>query len=246
MAGWSSNGLEVMGTRMSTSTDRYGNTSSSSEPVLSYSESWTKLSNNTPGFGSHMRFGLPFNKYGYTKTQTESWKGSIEWGWAGNDPWSGKTAITGTISPFYELWGSYSSFEEQMAIDEAVGKALSRVKDQSANWAENIATSKQSVSMISGMMLRVLNAYRAARQGNMAKAAAHLGVSLRGPARIRNQSKAIANGWLELQYGWLPLLSDIYQTTIAIQKRSQAESAFNPCVCYNLSEIRYRTEYVVI
>lgn len=224
MSGWTSGELRNMGTRMVQYTNRYGQvTSTTTEPIVSYTEGYTKLSYNTPGYGSPHRDGLPFNKFGYVKTRTKSWEGTNRYGWIGGWPWSGLTIISGTYSPFYELWDSFSSLEEGLAIDEAVGKALNRVKDQSANWAENIATSKQSISMISGMMLKVLNAYRAARQGNMAKAAAHLGVSPRGPGRVRNQSKAIANGWLELQYGWLPLLSDIYQTTLAIQKRRQVK-----------------------
>lgn len=222
--GMTSGSYDLMGVKHTTATDRYGvKYSDVSVPMKAYSESWSKYSTTTPGYGSPMRNGLPFNKFGYTKTRTIYWNGTSLVGWSGNKPGYYLTSSEGVFSSsFNQGWDGFSPLEETLAIDEALGKALGRAKDQSANWAENIATSKQSISMISGMMIKVLNAYRAVRQGNMAAAAAHLGVSLRGPRRIRNQSKALANGWLELQYGWLPLLSDIYQTTLAIQaKRRQ-------------------------
>lgn len=58
--------------------------------------------------------------------------------------------------------------------------------------------------MFVGTAGRVVNAYRAVRRGNMAAARKALGVPPKSKA-----SKGLANNWLELQYGWLPLLSDI-------------------------------------
>jgi hypothetical protein len=55
------------------------------------------------------------------------------------------------------------------------------------------------------------------KRGNIALAADALGirVSKRANARYKrefrkHQPKAVANGWLELQYGWRPLLNDIF------------------------------------
>ena len=183
-----------------------------------YWDIWSRYSMTTPGFhNTAWRSGLPFNKYGYSIYRVENWYGVYQELQPSNNNYS--LTVTGTFGSFNELADGFTSLERVSASDEAVGKALNRVKDQTANWAENIATSKQTLRMIATNISRVANAWRAARQGNLAKAAAHLGVSLRGPGRVSTQSKAIANGWLELQYGWLPLLQDIYQTTIAIQDR---------------------------
>jgi hypothetical protein len=218
MASPSSWNVSRDGVRIVTYANASGVYNRSETVVSAFSDIGSRYSQNTPGYALKVSsgIGLPMNKYGYASIRTTNWHGIDQWGYLDR---SFVYTNEGTTSSFNSAADGFSSFELGLAIDEAVGKALNRAKDQTANWAENVATYKQSVHMVASNMMRILNAYRAIRQGNVAKAAAALGVSLRGPARISNQSKAIANGWLELQYGWKPLLQDIYETTLAFQKR---------------------------
>jgi hypothetical protein len=208
---------ETLGQRVSKTFSNGSQVSGSNTMVPSFNETWSRNSFVTPGYMAQLtsRFGLPFNKYGYSVIRITHWNGR----WLNSYPWGYADSVVG-------VWGTFSSyvpddftsFEVRSANDEAVGKALGRAKDQTANWAENLATSKQSYKMITGLMTRVIKAYRAARQGNFARAASHLGVSLSGPNRRDRQTGSLASGWLELQYGWLPLLSDIFATVTAIQQ----------------------------
>lgn len=86
-------------------------------------------------------------------------------------------------------------------------KCLLKVKDQKVHWANLMATVIGTVNTVSDPLLRVYKAYRAVKRGNL-KAAAKL---LRVPTPSK-KGKDAASDWLALQYGWLPLLSDVYGT----------------------------------
>jgi hypothetical protein len=92
-------------------------------------------------------------------------------------------------------------------------KALLKVKDQDVNLAEMWGERHETLKMIGDNANRIGKSYAALRHGDFRGAAAALGVhapaSGFGSMWRRNQSKAIANGWLELQYGWRPLVMDV-------------------------------------
>lgn len=66
--------------------------------------------------------------------------------------------------------------------------------------------------------MRIYNAYSAARRGRWGRAATALGIPKH---RFRAGSKDTAKRWLELQYGWLPLLSDVYNAYEEARDASQ-------------------------
>ena len=97
----------------------------------------------------------------------------------------------------------------------AVIKALAKLKDQKVNLAvafgERHETAKLLVSTLSGLT----KAARSLRHGDMRGVAKGLG--LRGsPKAPRGQT--FPQKWLELQYGWLPLYSDVYGATAALNE----------------------------
>lgn len=105
-----------------------------------------------------------------------------------------------------------------------ISKLHDRVKDQVAGWGENVAQGRQSIKMIGARLGQIGRAAAALRRGDFAAAARQLGVSPRNggnafsSAYARNRTKAFASAWLELQYGWLPLLSDIYETSLMLER----------------------------
>jgi len=77
-----------------------------------------------------------------------------------------------------------------------------------------LGTGLQTVELIGGTATRIYKAYKAVRRGNLKKAASALGIIRpRFPPRlpVKSKSERIAQDWLGLQYGWLPLLSDVKQ-----------------------------------
>lgn len=91
--------------------------------------------------------------------------------------------------------------------------ALLQVKDQSVNLAQAWAERRMTADLVADTALKLARAYSAARKGNFSKAAKALGA----------RPKKTASNWLELQYGWLPLLQDVHGAAEALAKRDAPE-----------------------
>lgn len=88
-----------------------------------------------------------------------------------------------------------------------VGKLRGQMRGSDFNLAVFLGEGHQTVNMITHTALRLATAGLYARKGNFKAAKAAL---LTGRPRTRERFKDhSANSWLELQYGWLPLLSDM-------------------------------------
>lgn len=108
----------------------------------------------------------------------------------------------------YDVYHSLPSWDYTM-VTRAEIQALLRVKDQSVNLAQAWAERRMTADLVADTALKLAKAYRYARKGNFDRAAKALGA---------RPNKAASN-WLELQYGWLPLLSDVYGAAEALAKR---------------------------
>lgn len=86
-----------------------------------------------------------------------------------------------------------------------VGKLREQLRGTDFDFAVFLAEGNQALGMITSAATRLAKAYRAARKGNFGLAATTLG----SPTPRSTLRKNNANSWLELQYGWLPLLSDM-------------------------------------
>lgn len=104
------------------------------------------------------------------------------------------------------------------------------LKDQKVNLVQAYAERHQTVRLFQDAITRSVGAVTALKRGNFAAAARSLGVRA-SPRRIRkykkgwasNQSDAVASGWLELKYGWQPLLQDIYGSAESIAQKQVRE-----------------------
>ncbi len=108
---------------------------------------------------------------------------------------------------------------------EASTKLLKKLKSGTINVAVASAEAKKTGATIANAATRMYNAYRNLRRGNFGQAAEDLGgiASRRGRKRFsrayaKDVERAVANGWLELQYGWKPLLNDVYGAAEALAK----------------------------
>lgn len=92
-------------------------------------------------------------------------------------------------------------------VDRAIIKCKLKIKDQAVNYATTIAESKQTFELLYNSISVIFKAYNLARKGRWLEAAQTLGVP--PPKLWKHSSKEIAGRWLELQYGWIPLLNDV-------------------------------------
>lgn len=137
--------------------------------------------------------------------------------------WSG---IKTTGRGFFPFWNdgrtpitlvSFDSAERAKLDDQIRTEVRLEMKDQKINIAVAAAEWNKTADMVATTATAIYNAYRDLKRGNIAGAARGLGITAPKRARrrfnrsyARNQQDALASGWLELQYGWKPLLSDVY------------------------------------
>jgi hypothetical protein len=85
------------------------------------------------------------------------------------------------------------------------------VKDQKVNLAQTLAEYPQAQRMFADNATAIAKALRSLRRGDAKGAAQALRAK---PKQLRG---TISNRWLELQYGWMPLLSDLYGSVAELQ-----------------------------
>lgn len=135
-----------------------------------------------------------------------------------------------------------TSLRQQAEVD-----ALLSLKDQKINLAVAWAERAKTAQMVGDVASRIARAYRSARRGNLKRAASQLGASWR---------KSTGN-WLELQYGWKPLLSDVhgacealaasaedpYQWLITVKGKKSQHSRTVEYISAGVPQFRRETDY---
>jgi hypothetical protein len=96
-----------------------------------------------------------------------------------------------------------------------INELLLKIKDQKVNLAQAAAERAATARTIADAATAIAKSLVALKQGNFVKAANALGLHGKQIRRqdnrnYYNQQRSIAKGWLALQYGWKPLLNDIY------------------------------------
>lgn len=101
--------------------------------------------------------------------------------------------------------------------DRAVTKALLKLKDQKFNAGVALAEAGRTADLLGSNLTRLARAALLLKKGRFREARRALG--------IRKGSDAPAK-WLELQYGWKPLLSDIHGAVEATQDAARSGKAY--------------------
>jgi len=206
------------------------------ETKLNHSSSnkqFTRTSVNTPGFRANRKGkSLPMNPFSYVGSTSTMPFGS--WSRYRTDKRYPLVRV-GFLSPGSLSWSIpdyWVADLDRSSVDaEATTKVRNKLKDQSVNLAQAFAERKMTANLIAEAATKLATAYSHLRKGNLAGAADALGVHA-GSRALRtyrkrfekSQHKAIANSWLELQYGWKPLLNDVYGSAELLAQKFYTES----------------------
>lgn len=155
--------------------------------------------------------GLPCNPY-TTQSETVRYPGGEGWQVAVWIPTGESSVYSGPTGYGFGSTG-YLAVPPSVLSDSWAQidlKILSKMKDSKLNLGNFIAERQQVLDLISSTAKRLAKAYALLRYARNPFAAAKvLGVKWKH-RRKHSAKKSAANLWLELQYGWKPLLSDVH------------------------------------
>ena len=90
-----------------------------------------------------------------------------------------------------------------------IAECMRKVADRKVNYGESLAESRKTLTHLAKTSSSLFRAILALRKGNFRRFASALGISKK---RFWT-GKTVSERWLEYQYAWLPLMSDIYDTS---------------------------------
>lgn len=182
-------------------------TSKSVVSSVSYQRTWSGV--RTPNFGKLKRFQYPVNPHTVTiKNVYTNYCWGVNRNKVGPDYFS-------KIRPFT---ARYAEPALPSHLPGARNKALKKIIDKAqigiqANLAQDLAQLGQTFNLIAGNAIKIASAGRQLKKGNISKAVAILTAGRKPHPKLPpgkpSPAKSLAQNWLELQYGWKPLLQDI-------------------------------------
>lgn len=119
------------------------------------------------------------------------------------------------------LWPSRSLFFEQNRT-KIVNKLFDNMLNQKVNLAQMVAERQQTANLVASTAKKLAASVLALRRGNLKHAITSLTGSTKFGRGIGRSVGGIPEQWLALQYGWKPLLSDVYGSCEELAKRTQA------------------------
>lgn len=156
---------------------------------------------------------------GSEPTPHQSFKGSVQVTYYSPSPdgrWIAQDARNGHVSYYVQNGSEYTI----PLMNEALEKAYSRFKDkiygEMSELGVNLAERRQAVDMIVNRATSLFLAFRALKQRKWKKVLSLLNISGYKGRRWRYAHNASA-AWLELHFGWVPFLNDIYNATMILQ-----------------------------
>jgi hypothetical protein len=145
-------------------------------------------------------------------------QGSIQWTCTlpggGTDTTLNWGGIATAYAPSADVYWPSITANDVLKIQNAL---LSQVKGHSFNLGVNLAQMGKVSSMVATNLGKLGRAIRALKHGDFSNAARQLGAA---PRTTQLQGRDVSGRWLELQYGWFPLIKDSYEAAKAFESIS--------------------------
>lgn len=138
----------------------------------------------------------------------------------------------GNAGYFPNITGKYLDFYKDhdiASLSNVIGRAqsdlINQINGHNFNLGIAVGEGKRTVSMVRDTLGRLGLTALDLRRGNFKDAANRLSVGGTGFKNNFRKAKLedVSNAWLELQYGWRPLINDCYEAAKAFEKGSSSE-----------------------
>lgn len=137
-----------------------------------------------------------------------SFQNSSIYGWHSNPngPFTSRTSVQDGGTYQLLTWGWTANDDIKL-----LGKLRNGVAGSDFNAGVFLGEAGKALDMMFGAASGIFSAYGKARKGDFVGAA---GALFDRSRHKPPKKKVVANNWLELQYGWLPLVNDVYEGAI--------------------------------
>lgn len=98
-----------------------------------------------------------------------------------------------------------------------ITRALAALKEQDVNYAQAFAERRQTANLVASSAKKLAKGLIQLKKGNVKGFSDALGF------KTNQRFKGVQRTWLELQYGWKPLLGDVYGATKDLFEKDKAE-----------------------
>jgi hypothetical protein len=189
-----------------------------------------KSGTNTPGWPHAIRTN-PYLRSVFTWSQKPlTVSGTVNQGDGHFDQFFGEwgNAFGLDYNPWIQSGNPFSLDAEVASVrSHLVNKIISNIQQNRVQLGELYETRSQTASMVASTAKRLAGAFTALKRGNPVGAARELlGADYRSRGKIRSsRSGQVTSGvggipeqWLALQYGWKPLLQDVYNSCETVHK----------------------------
>lgn len=179
---------------------------------VAYSRTWTGT--RTPGYWNMARRQLPENGHTVSITETDV-DPLIECDVNANGvDYSNRVDVHTLHYPPPTFATKFTSTQYQIANLNAISRLRNAMQTDTANLAQDLCEFGQTIRMIGTTVRRVTGAHNNLKNGNIPGAIRALwGSNQNGRFRdggMPHAARSLAQNWLELQYGWKPLLADVH------------------------------------
>jgi hypothetical protein len=177
-----------------------------------FRRSWTGIT--TPNFGSKKKRQLPVNPHTVSIVKT---KWTVGYDLRKKAPGFPPSFSNGWGATYYPNVSPPAATTDSQLV-QVENTAIKRLNANAnlgvqANMAQNLAQYRQTTNMIANSAFRISRSILALKKGQFSQAANLLFDGKPRNTGIRkgkpSNTNSLANNWLELQYGWKPLLSDV-------------------------------------
>lgn len=184
------------------------------------SENISGVSRKKPeGFKDPTPYSFRRDRYdsGYGLVEKQDFDGSTVYrGWVGNGSSFGAFSILNCFNNLYTWSDAPASYHQ----DRALVKARLAMKGSNVNLGVAFAERSQTARLVGDSALSLVRSVTALRHGQWRRAFNALGIT--APKRAPKGSNW-PQKWLEMQYGWKPLLSDVHGAVAALTQRPTSD-----------------------
>ncbi len=160
---------------------------------------------------SNIAHGLPDNNHQSKITQRQIFGMRRRTNYT-NGTWNDYTDTYDAMFGLALVDHTYDLAHSSLCYEKAKAKCISKVKGLDINVAQAVAEVQQTMNTVGSTAKTLANAFLQVKKGKFVQAMKSLGISraiVKNKKTSLSPNKSVADNWLALQYGWLPLLSDI-------------------------------------